>query len=418
MRSPVWHPFTQHGLNEPIPVVTHGSGAILHTADGRRIVDAISSWWVTTHGHCHPRIMAAIADQAARLDQIIFAGWTHEPAETLARGLTEIMPRELAYVFFSDSGSTSVEVALKMALGYWLNRGEPRHRILVLEHSYHGDTIGAMSVGARGVFNRAYAPLLFDVGTIPFPEAGQAQATLDALEAACRERPAAFIVEPLVLGAGGMKMYSGDTLRDMRRICGAYDVLFIADEVMTGWGRTGTLLACEQEDVVPDLLCLSKGLTGGALPLAVTMATSAIFDAHKSDDRATMFFHSSSYTANPVACAAANANLAIWRDEPVRERITELSARQADHLARLGDLPGVHNPRLSGTIAALEIGDLRGLYLSDIGPQLLGYFRERNLLLRPLGNTVYVMPPYCVTSDELAQIYDAIADTALKFGQH
>ena len=416
--SPVWHPFTQHGLNEPIPLVTHGSGAILHTADGRRILDAISCWWVTTHGHCHPRIMAAIADQAARLDQIIFAGWTHEPAETLARGLTEIMPRELAHVFFSDSGSTSVEVALKMALGYWLNRGEPRHRILVLEHSYHGDTIGAMSVGARGVFNRAYAPLLFDVGTIPFPEAGQEQATLDALEAACRQRPAAFIVEPLVLGAGGMKIYSAGTLREMRRICSAYDVLFIADEVMTGWGRTGTLLACDQADVVPDLLCLSKGLTGGALPLAVTMATSAIFDAHKSDDRATMFFHSSSYTANPVACAAANANLAIWRDEPVRERIAELSARQADHLARLGDLAGVHNSRLSGTIAALELGDLRGRYLSDVSPQLLGYFRERDLLLRPLGNTVYVMPPYCVTSDELAQIYDAIADAALKFGQH
>ncbi len=416
MTSPVWHPFTQHGLNEPIPLVTHGSGAILHTADGRRIVDAISSWWVTTHGHCHPRIMAAIAEQSARLDQIIFAGWTHEPAETLARELTEMMPRELAHVFFSDSGSTSVEVALKMALGYWLNRGEPRHHILVLEHSYHGDTIGAMSVGARGVFNRAYAPLLFDVGTLPFPEPGREQATLDALEKACREKPAALIVEPLVLGAGGMKFYSADTLREMRRICTAYGVLFIADEVMTGWGRTGTLLACEQAEIVPDLLCLSKGLTGGALPLAVTMATSAIFDAHKSDDRAAMFFHSSSYTANPIACAAANANLAIWRDEPVRQRIAELSERQKAQLATLGELPGVHNPRLSGTIAALEIGDGQGRYLSDIGPQLLALLRQRDLLLRPLGNTVYVMPPYCIGSDDLALIYDAIAEAVRQFG--
>jgi adenosylmethionine---8-amino-7-oxononanoate aminotransferase len=416
MTSPVWHPFTQHGLNEPIPLVTHGSGAILHTADGRRIVDAISSWWVTTHGHCHPRIMAAIAEQSARLDQIIFAGWTHEPAETLARGLTEMMPRELAHVFFSDSGSTSVEVAMKMALGYWLNRGEPRHRILVLEHSYHGDTIGAMSVGARGVFNRAYAPLLFDVGTLPFPEPGREQATLDALEKACREKPAALIVEPLVLGAGGMKFYSADTLREMRRICTAYDVLFIADEVMTGWGRTGTLLACEQAEIVPDLLCLSKGLTGGAIPLAVTMATSAIFDAHKSDDRAAMFFHSSSYTANPIACAAANANLAIWRDEPVRQRIAELSERQKAQLAKLDELPGVHNSRLSGTIAALEIGDDQGRYLSDIAPQLLALFRQRDLLLRPLGNTVYVMPPYCIGSDDLALIYDAIAEAVRQFG--
>ena len=202
--SPIWHPFTQHGLGEPIPLVTHAEGAALYTEDGRRIVDAISSWWVTTHGHRNPRIMAAIAEQAGKLDQIIFAGWTHEPAETLARGLIEMMPAELTRVFFSDSGSTSVEVALKMALGFWANRGEPRHRLLVMQHSYHGDTIGAMSVGARGVFNRAYAPLLFDVGTLPFPAPGREQDTLDELEAACRTRPAALIVEPLILGAGGM----------------------------------------------------------------------------------------------------------------------------------------------------------------------------------------------------------------------
>ncbi|MGN6820928.1 MAG: aminotransferase class III-fold pyridoxal phosphate-dependent enzyme, partial [Sphingomonas sp.] len=275
--SPVWHPFTQHGLGEPIPLVTRASGAALHTADGRRVIDAISSWWVTTHGHCHPRIMAAIAAQTEKLDQIIYAGWTHEPAETLARGLVAIMPPALTHVFYSDSGSTSVEVALKMALGFWTNRGEARHRILVMEHSYHGDTIGAMSVGARGVFNQAYAPLLFDVGTIPFPAEGAEQATLDALEAACREQPAAFIVEPLVLGAGGMLMYPPRVLAEMRAICARHHVLFIADEVMTGWGRTGTLLACEQADVVPDILCLSKGLTGGAVPLAVTMATRPIF---------------------------------------------------------------------------------------------------------------------------------------------
>ena len=262
--SPIWHPFTQHGLREPIPRIARAEGAALFTADGRRIIDAISSWWVTTHGHAHPRIAAAMADQAARLDQIIFAGWTHEPAETLAAGLRSIMPDSLTRLFFSDSGSTSVEVALKMALGYWLDRGEARHRILVLEHGYHGDTIGAMSVGARGAFNRAYEPLLFDVETIPFPVAGHEQACLDALERACRAGAAAFIVEPLILGAGGMLVYSAQTLAEMRRICARHDVLFIADEVMTGWGRTGTLLACEQAGIVPDILCLSKGLTGGA----------------------------------------------------------------------------------------------------------------------------------------------------------
>jgi adenosylmethionine-8-amino-7-oxononanoate aminotransferase len=405
--SPVWHPFTQHGLGEPIPLVTHAEGAVLYTADGRRIVDAISSWWVTTHGHAHPRIMAAIAEQSTKLDQIIFAGWTHEPAEALARGLRAIMPDALTRVFYSDSGSTAVEVALKMALGYFANRGEARSRILVLEHSYHGDTIGAMSVGARGVFNRAYAPLLFDVGTIPFPAAGAEQATLEALEAACREQPAAFIVEPLLLGAGGMLIYSPQVLAAMRDICAAHGVLFIADEVMTGWGRTGTLLACEQAGVVPDILCLSKGLTGGAIPLAVTMASEAIYAAHLSHDRAAMFFHSSSYTANPIACAAALANLAVWRDEPVAERIASLTARQAARLAAL-DHPRISGKRQIGTVTALEIADAGGGYLSALGPRLLAFFGNRDLLLRPLGNTVYVMPPYCIADDDLDAIYTAI----------
>ena len=404
--SPVWHPFTQHGLGEPIPLVTHAEGAVLHTADGRRVIDAISSWWVTTHGHCHPRIMAAIAAQTQKLDQIIYAGWTHEHAETLARGLTAIMPPALTRVFYSDSGSTSVEVALKMALGFWTNRGEARHRILVMEHSYHGDTIGAMSVGARGVFNQAYAPLLFDVGTIPFPAEGHEQETLDALEAACRERPAAFIVEPLILGAGGMLIYPPSVLAEMRAICARHGVLFIADEVMTAWGRTGTLLACEHADVVPDILCLSKGLTGGAVPLAVTMATQAIFDAHLSDDRAKMFFHSSSYTANPIACAAAVANLEIWRDEAVLERIADLGARQQ---ARLDALSGVTGKRRIGTIAAMEVPVGDGGYLAAIGPRLLKHFRDRDVLLRPLGNTVYVMPPYCISDAELDTVYNAIA---------
>jgi adenosylmethionine-8-amino-7-oxononanoate aminotransferase len=404
--SSIWHPFTQHGLQEPIPCVVRAQGAVLHTADGRQVIDAISSWWVTTHGHAHPRIAAAIRAQAERLDQIIFAGWTHEPAEEVAAGLRAIMPKSLTRVFFSDSGSTSVEVALKMALGFWLARGEARHRILVLEHGYHGDTIGAMSVGQRGVFNRAYAPLLFDVETVPYPALGAEQATLDALERACASgEAAAFIVEPLVLGAGGMLFYSADILAEMRAICARYEVLFIADEVMTGWGRTGTLLACEQAGIVPDILCLSKGLTGGAVPLAVTMASEAIFQAHWSTDRARMFFHSSSYTANPIACAAAAANLAIWRDEPVVERIQRLGEWQRQQLAALD---GVRNARVLGTIAAFEVGAGEG-YLADIGPRMMAYFRENDVLLRPLGDTVYVMPPYCIEKDELGRVYSAIS---------
>jgi len=411
--SAIWHPFTQHGLGEPIPTVVRAEGAALYTSDGRRVVDAISSWWVTTHGHRSPRIMAAIADQAARMDQIIFAGWTHEPAEAVAAGLLRLMPDALTRVFFSDSGSTSVEVALKMALGFWLNRGEPRHRILVLEHGYHGDTIGTMSVGARGAFNRAYEPLLFDVATIPFPAAGREQATLDALEAACREAPAALIVEPLICGAGGMLVYPAWVLSEMRAICARYDVLFIADEVMTGWGRTGTLLACEQAAVVPDILCLSKGLTGGAVPLAVTMASEAIYQAHLSTDRSRMFFHSSSYTANPIACAAAAANIAIWADEPVLARVADLAARQR---VRVDALSGMRNVRTLGTIAAVDLGAEGADYLSALGPRLLAFFRERDLLLRPLGNVVYVMPPYCIGDDDLDAVYAAIGEAAALVG--
>jgi len=413
MSSPVWHPFTQHGLGEDIPMIDRAEGATLFATDGRRYIDAISSWWVTTHGHCHPKIMAAIRAQTEKLDQLIFAGWTHEPAETLACALVDISPAGLDHVFFSDSGSTSVEVALKMALGTWLNRGEPRHRIVVMEHSYHGDTIGAMSVGERGVYNRAYQPLLFDVDTLPFPH-GDGERTIAAFEAICaRNPPAALIVEPLILGAGGMLIYSTHVLKTLRDICTREGVLFIADEVMTGWGRTGMLFACQHAGVTPDLMCLSKGLTGGAIPLAVTLATKEIFDAHVSNDRATMFFHSSSYTANPIACAAANANLAIWRSEPVLDRVWQLGQRQAQHLERL-DHPVIVGKRQLGTITAMEFVDPYGDYLSAMAPVLGRFFRDRGLLLRPMGNTVYVMPPYCTSDADLDAIYDAILAAALE----
>ena len=412
MSSPVWHPFTQHGLGEEIPLIVSGEGAVLESVDGRRFIDAISSWWVTTHGHCHPRIMQAIADQAQKLDQIIFAGFTHEPAEAVAQALLRLLPDPLRHIFFSDSGSTSVEVALKMALGYWQNCGRPRHRILVLEHGYHGDTVGGMSVGARGVFNRAYAPLLFDVDTIPFPETGREQESLDALEACCSTGapPAAMIVEPLLLGAGGMRIYSAAVLREMRTICARHEVLFIADEVLTGWGRTGTLLACEQAGIVPDILCLSKGLTGGSLPLAVTVATPPIFDAHYAADRGKLFFHSSSYTANPIACAAALANLRIWEEEPVLDRVAALAALQEEMLASITGHGLMRNPRRLGTVTAFEVGDPASDYLADVGPRMGAFFRERGILLRPMGNTLYVMPPYCTSREELVRIYAAIGE--------
>jgi adenosylmethionine---8-amino-7-oxononanoate aminotransferase len=377
-----------------------------------RIIDAIASWWVVTHGHCHPHIVRAIQKQAEELNQIIFAGHTHEPAEDVATLLLKLAPRGLDYVFFSDSGSTSVEVALKMALGYWRNIGKPRTRLIVMQHSYHGDTVGTMSVGARGVFNAAYEPLLFDVAAVPFPAIGHEQATLDALEAACRrENPAAFIVEPLVLGAGGMLMYPSWVLKEMKRICEAYDVLFIADEVMTGWGRTGTLFACEQADATPDIVCYSKGLTGGSLPLAVTLCRADIFEAHYSKDRTRTFFHSSSYTANPIACAAAKANLDLWQRD-ARDRVALVAAMQERLIKPFRADARFENVRRTGTITALDLKTGDAGYLAGIGPKLQAFFKDRNLLLRPLGNTIYVMPPYCVTVADLDEIYTGIGDAA------
>jgi adenosylmethionine-8-amino-7-oxononanoate aminotransferase len=409
--SPIWHPFTQHALQGEMTRVVHGEGAYLYTADDRRIIDAIASWWVVTHGHCHPHIVSAIQRQAGQLNQIIFAGYTHEPAEELAAALLKLTPRGLDHVFFSDSGSTSVEVALKMALGYWRNIGEPRSRVVVMQHSYHGDTVGTMSVGARGVFNAAYETLLFDVTSVPFPKCGHEHVTLDALEAACRnENPAAFIVEPLILGAGGMLMYPAWVLGEMKRICEAWNVLFIADEVMTGWGRTGTLFACEQADVSPDIACYSKGLTGGSLPLAVTLCRADIFDAHYSKDRARMLFHSSSYTANPIACAAAKANLDLWQDPEASTRISSVAAMQEKEIEPFRGDARFKNVRRTGTVTAVDLEVPDGGYLADVGPKLQDFFRDRNLLLRPLGNTIYVMPPYCITAADLNEIYGGISD--------
>ncbi|WP_432283894.1 adenosylmethionine--8-amino-7-oxononanoate transaminase [Aminobacter sp. BA135] len=412
-RSAVWHPFTQHATEPVPPVIARTEGAYVETTDGKRILDAISSWWVITHGHRHPKIVEAIRNATETLDQLIFAGLTHEPAERLASALVEMAPSGLDWAFFSDSGSTSVEVALKMALGFHRNNGSPRSRLVVMEHSYHGDTIGTMSVGERGVFNAAYDPLLFEVDTIPFPAAGREQETLDRFEALTRDgKAAAVIVEPLVLGAGGMLIYPARVLTELKRIAEKSGTLFIADEVMTGWGRTGTMFACEQAGISPDILCTSKGLTGGSVPLAATLATDAIFRAHFSTDRSKTFFHSSSYTANPIACAAALANVSIWRDEPVTERVAALSRLQAEKVARFRDDPRFENVRTAGTIAAVDLRVGKAGYLAEVGPKLRAFFLERGLLVRPLGNVIYVLPPYCVTSAELDRLYDAVDEAA------
>lgn len=411
--SPVWHPFHQH-LLEPAPKkIIRTEGAHLVDERGHSIFDAVSSWWVITHRHRHPAIMNAIREATTRFDQIIFAEYTHEPAEALAQGLIALAPPGLAYVFFSDSGSTSVEVALKMALGFFHNQERPRSRIAVLQHSYHGDTIGTMSAGARGVFNAAYGSLLFEVDTLPFPAPGCEQETLDDFEHFCRnDEVAALLIEPLVLGAGGMRMYPPSVLVELERIARRHGTLLIADEVMTGWGRTGTLFACEQAGITPDMLCVSKGITGGALPLAATLCTAAIYDAHLSADRSRTFFHSSSYTANPIACAAALANLDVWRDEPVASRLDSLQHLHRERLAPFRSDRRFSDVRQLGTIAALDLAVETTGYLSEAGPALRAFFRQRDLLIRPLGNVIYLMPPYCTTPSDLDRAYAAIDEAA------
>jgi adenosylmethionine-8-amino-7-oxononanoate aminotransferase len=412
--SPIWHPFTQHAIAGPAIEIARAEGAYLCTTDGRTILDAISSWWVNTHGHGHPDIAKAIANQAAQLEQAIFAGFTHAPAETLARKLLALAPKGLGRAFFSDSGSTAVEVAIKMAVGCWHNRGKPRHRVLAMEHAYHGDMFGAMAVGHRGVFNAAYEPMLFDVVRLPFPARGAEHHTIEALQAHLRADAnsiAAIIIEPLVLGAGGMKMYRPDVLAEIAAWCRHYGIFLIADEVMTGFGRTGTMFACEQAGVSPDLMCLSKGLTGGFLPMGVTLATEEIYDSFYSPDRDKTFFHSSSYTGNAIACAAAVANLEIWEREPVRARINEIAEHHGQALVRFRGRPEVADTRQTGTIAAIELRVPDAGYLAALGPRLNAFYLERDVLLRSLGNVVYVLPPYCVRASDLDRIYDAIDES-------
>ncbi|MFN3276544.1 MAG: aminotransferase class III-fold pyridoxal phosphate-dependent enzyme, partial [Paracoccus sp. (in: a-proteobacteria)] len=313
------------------------------------------------------------------------------------------------HVFFSDSGSTAVEVALKMALGYWRHEGDGRHRIAVIEDSYHGDTIGTMSMGERGVFNAAYDPLMFAVDRLPFP-AGDGAATLAAFEElAASGQMAALILEPLVLGAGGMRIYPAAVLVGLRAICDRYDVLMIADEVMTGWGRTGRLWACDHAGVSPDILCTSKGLTGGVVPLAATLASARVFAAHRSVDRRRTFYHSSSYTANPIACAAALAQVRLWQASPMQARLDDLAAQQGAHLATLAQDGRFTNPRQCGTIAAIDLVVPEGGYLSEVGPRMRAHVMSQGVLLRPLGNTVYVLPPYCVTGADLDLTWGAVA---------
>jgi adenosylmethionine-8-amino-7-oxononanoate aminotransferase len=426
MNSPlrIWHPFT-NSLLDPAPLqVERAEGVYLYTKDGRKILDAISSWWVNLHGHANPRIAAAIAGQAKKLEHVILAGFTHEAAEELAARLRKWVAPELTHLFFSDDGSTAVEVALKIAVQHFSNqRRAEKSEIVALEHGYHGDTAGAMSVSGDSPFTDAFRAMRYPVHRVHSAYCYRCPVGLrretchiecvQQLESLLEERGdkiAAVIVEPLLQGAGGMITHPVEFLKKVRALCGDNDVLLIADEVLTGFGRTGKMFACDLAGVVPDLMCLSKGITGGFLAMGVTLCTDKVEAAFRSEDRLHTFYHGHSYTGNALACAAANASLQIFDDEPVFDRIATIARINAERLAQLRGLHQVGETRQIGTIGAIELRAGDAGYLSAMRPKLYQFFLERGVLLRPLGNVVYVLPPYVISPDELHRVYDVIEE--------
>lgn len=419
-RDCIWRPFTQMLNAEPPLMVRSGNGVFLELEDGKKIVDCISSWWVNLHGHARKEIADAIAEQANKLEQVIFAGFTHEPAEKLAERLLTHLPSNLKHVFYSDNGSTAVEVALKLAFQYWLNNGKKKNKFIAFEGGYHGDTAGSMSIGQGSPFWNTFEPLLFSIELAPFPSTFDNDSFVQEKESRSLNRLkeildkdgdniAAICIEPLIQGAGGMRFCRPQFLKDLRALCNQHEVLLIFDEVMTGFGRTGDWFAACRADVQPDLICISKGITGGFLPLSVTACSSTIFDAFLSTDHSKTFFHGHSYTANPLACAAAIASMDLLESDP-----TVFSAMEARHKTfmnkHIKDHPRLIQQRVCGTIFAAEIQSKEeDSYFNSVAPILKKRFIEKGFLIRPLGNTVYLMPPYCIDDDILEAAYKVIA---------
>jgi adenosylmethionine-8-amino-7-oxononanoate aminotransferase len=426
MTSPlrIWHPFTNSAIDPPPLHVERAEGAYLTTKDGRKILDAISSWWVNLHGHANGRIAAAIAEQARKLEHVILAGFTHDAAEELAGRLRQWTPQELTHLFFSDDGSTAVEVALKLAVQFFSNQGRPEKKeIVALAHGYHGDTAGAMSVSDDSPFTEPFRSMRFPVHRVHSAYCYRCPVGLrreschlecaqhlEALLAERGDRIAAVIVEPLLQAAGGMIVHPVEFLRKVRELASKHDVLLVADEVLTGFGRTGKMFACDLAGVIPDLMCLSKGITGGFLAMGVTLCSDRVEHAFRSENRLHTFYHGHSYTGNALACAAANANLQIFDDEPVFDRIAMIAQINSERLPEFRAMPQVGDTRQIGTIGAIELRADDAGYLSTMRPKLYSFFLERGILLRPLGNVVYVLPPYVIEPEDLHRTYDVIRE--------
>lgn len=411
-RESIWHPFTPlKGMTDP-EMLARAEGVNLHTKDGKKIIDVISSWWVNIHGHSHPHIAEKIAEQARTLEHVIFAGFTHKPAIELAERLLEILPDNQKKIFFSDNGSTATEVGIKMAFQYFYNRGVKKSKIIAIDGAYHGDTFGAMSVGDRGPFTEPFDPYLFDVEFIDFPSKENEEQVWQHYKTLVDDGEiAAFIFEPLVQGASGMRFYSKEVLNKMISYGQKNDVICISDEVMTGFGRLGPLFTADLLENKPDIICLSKGLTGGALPMGVTSCTQDIQDAYNSNDLMKTFFHGHSFTGNPIICAAANASLDILLTEECEQNRKRIHQRHADFLSVIEGHKMVRNARLIGTILAFELNTEKDTsYFNEARHHLYPYFIEKGLLIRPLGNVVYLIPPYVISDEDLDYVYSTISD--------
>ena len=424
MSSPllIWHPFTNAALDAPPLQAVRAERVYIYTKDGRRILDAVSSWWVNIHGHANPRIAEAIAAQALKLEHVIMAGFTHEAAEELASRLRKRLPPEMTHLFFSDDGSTAVEVALKLAVQHFSNQGRTKKsEIVALAHGYHGDTAGAMSISDDSPFTKPFQSMRYRVHRVHSAYCYRCPVglTRDTCQIQCvqdletlleqnHERIATVIVEPLLQGAGGMIVHPVEFLQKVRALCTRYDVLLIADEVLTGFGRTGKMFACELAGIVPDLMCLSKGITGGFLPMGATVCSDRVEAPFRSENRLHTFYHGHSYTGNALACSAANASLQIFDDEPVFERIAMIATVNAERLQQFREMPQVGDARQIGTMGAIELRADDAGYLSSMRTKLYQFFIDHGVLLRPLGNVVYVLPPYVITREELHFVYDVI----------
>lgn len=405
----VWHPFTQmQTAPEPLELV-RAKNTSLFTADGKEYIDCNSSWWVNVHGHGNEHIGNAINEQFKKIDHAIFAGATHPKAVELAERIVQLLPNPLAKVFFSDNGSTAIEVALKMVFQYWHNKSQPKKRILALDGAYHGDTFGAMAVGQRGYFNEPFEHFFFDVDFIDFPTKDNEEELLNQAENLFKSTEfAAVILEPLVQGSAGMRMYSPGFLTRLVNLAKQYEVKVILDEVMTAWGRTGTYFAFQHTAIVPDIVCLSKGLTGGVLPLGLTVATNEIYEAFLSEEKSKALLHGHSFTGNPLSCAAACASLDLFEQQSTWENVKRI-ADANEAFALTIDSTSVENVRFLGTILAIELKTSgESSYFSDIRDQVYAYFLENGILLRPLGNIIFINPPYCITALELNKIYEKL----------